>query len=317
MEEALHAKVNAGYTAEVGSDLESSIQSHKADGQALSISTRNFFEPRFGYDFGQVRVHSNASAEHICNQLGARAFTLGKEVFFQRNSYNPNSAEGKRLLGHELTHIVQQSAAPAKKSNSLVKKEVLSGFKKKERNLDNDNLIISQGQMNRVMTLREETVLRKEEASSVQQHTGNTYGVNSGMTGEQIQDAFYRSFFNHQVNVINNATISAARGEIENARDGCLEALSFLGYFLQMFMVFAIETEYDEQAYNLREEMEYLVSEMNLIILDQIVTNDDINDFISIFQDVRGMQWELYLSLQRRHHGQHAFDDRRARGWSR
>ncbi len=75
----------------------------------MSKSDRAFFEPRFDYDFSQVRVHNGTQAADISRSINARAFTLGNNIAFGSGQYQPHSSEGKRLLGHELTHVVQQS----------------------------------------------------------------------------------------------------------------------------------------------------------------------------------------------------------------
>nr|QNO51016.1 hypothetical protein EDLMLJLI_00009 [Methanosarcinales archaeon ANME-1 ERB6] len=70
-----------------------------------------FFEPRFGVNFGQVRVHTGTQAAESAQVLNARAYTLGQDVVFGEGQYAPGTAVGRRLLAHELTHVVQQSAA--------------------------------------------------------------------------------------------------------------------------------------------------------------------------------------------------------------
>ena len=62
---------------------------------------------RFGFDFSQVRVHSDARAASAADRLGANAFTLGNDVFFAEGAYDTESPEGRHLLAHELTHVVQ------------------------------------------------------------------------------------------------------------------------------------------------------------------------------------------------------------------
>lgn len=80
-------------------------------GQPLSASVRSFFEPRFGYDFADVRVHTGARADEAARSVNARAFTVGRDVVFRSDTYRPETRSGKRLLAHELTHVVQQSGA--------------------------------------------------------------------------------------------------------------------------------------------------------------------------------------------------------------
>jgi hypothetical protein len=80
-------------------------------GAPLPSDVRAFFEPRFGHDFSGVRVHADAAAEHAAHTLDARAFTAGRDVVFARGEYAPTTAAGRRLLAHELTHVIQQGAA--------------------------------------------------------------------------------------------------------------------------------------------------------------------------------------------------------------
>ncbi|HEV2273272.1 MAG TPA: DUF4157 domain-containing protein, partial [Acidobacteriaceae bacterium] len=83
-------------------------------GRPLDPATRAFFEPRFGYDFSQVRIHSGEQAAESARSIGALAYTAGAEIAFDRTLYQPGTGEGRRLLAHELTHVVQQGyAAPA------------------------------------------------------------------------------------------------------------------------------------------------------------------------------------------------------------
>jgi hypothetical protein len=81
-------------------------------GRPLAGSERAFFEPRFGTDFGGVRVHTGAHAGDLSRGLGARAFTVGRDVAFANGQYTPHGAAGRRLLAHELAHVVQQSRVP-------------------------------------------------------------------------------------------------------------------------------------------------------------------------------------------------------------
>ncbi len=77
-------------------------------GQPLDAETRAFFQPRFGHDFSDVRVHTDAKAVESAQAINALAYTLGQNVVFGAGQYSPESREGRRLLAHELTHVVQQ-----------------------------------------------------------------------------------------------------------------------------------------------------------------------------------------------------------------
>jgi hypothetical protein len=81
-------------------------------GAALPASERAFFEPRFGHDFGAVRVHADPDAAALARALNARAFTLGPKIVFGPGEFAPGSAAGRSLMAHELAHVVQQRASP-------------------------------------------------------------------------------------------------------------------------------------------------------------------------------------------------------------
>jgi hypothetical protein len=68
-------------------------------------------EPRFGQDFGRVRVHISPRAAQSAQAVSARAYTVGSDVVFGHGEYSPGTEEGKRLIAHELTHVVQQEGA--------------------------------------------------------------------------------------------------------------------------------------------------------------------------------------------------------------
>jgi uncharacterized protein DUF4157 len=80
-------------------------------GQALDSETRAFMEPRFGHDFSGVRVHTDERAAESARAVNALAYTVGQDVAFDKGRYSPDTVEGKRLLAHELTHVVQQNEA--------------------------------------------------------------------------------------------------------------------------------------------------------------------------------------------------------------
>lgn len=80
-------------------------------GAALDPETRAFFEPRFGQDFSQVRVHTDGKAAQSAQSVNAHAYTLGNSVVFGKGQYAPSTPAGRHLLAHELTHVVQQAGA--------------------------------------------------------------------------------------------------------------------------------------------------------------------------------------------------------------
>jgi hypothetical protein len=83
----------------------------RSPGHPLSAATRAYFEPRFGRDFSQVRVHSDARAAESARRVDAIAYAVNQDVVFGTGQYRPDSASGRHLLAHELAHTVQQRNA--------------------------------------------------------------------------------------------------------------------------------------------------------------------------------------------------------------
>jgi hypothetical protein len=87
-------------------------------GQPLDGLARNFLEPRFGYDLGNIRVHTDSTAQDLARAVNARAWTVGKDIAFASGQYAPESHAGRLLLAHELTHSIQQGAVLPKEEPS-------------------------------------------------------------------------------------------------------------------------------------------------------------------------------------------------------
>lgn len=81
-------------------------------GAALDTGTRADMEARFGADFGDVRVHTDGAAHESAKSVNAHAYTVGSNIVFQRDHYDPSSDTGRHMLAHELTHVVQQRNGP-------------------------------------------------------------------------------------------------------------------------------------------------------------------------------------------------------------
>ena len=82
-------------------------EAFQSSGQPLDAATRAFMEPRFAHDFSSVRVHADGKAAAAASSMGARAFTLNPHIVFGAGEYAPHTRSGRRLLAHELTHVVQ------------------------------------------------------------------------------------------------------------------------------------------------------------------------------------------------------------------
>lgn len=82
-------------------------------GTPLAPEVRADMEQRFGgQDFGDVRVHTDGAADHSARSVNAQAYTVGSNIVFQRDTYDPASPTGQHMLAHELTHVVQQRGGP-------------------------------------------------------------------------------------------------------------------------------------------------------------------------------------------------------------
>ncbi len=110
-------KIDMSGSFDVNSDVESQISAASGSGQGIPDVHRELFESTMGHDFSGVNIHADAQSDSLNQQLGARAFTTGSDIFFRQGEYNPGSSDGQQLLAHELTHVVQQGAAGVQKKN--------------------------------------------------------------------------------------------------------------------------------------------------------------------------------------------------------
>ncbi|GAB4145278.1 MAG: hypothetical protein Fur0021_02410 [Candidatus Promineifilaceae bacterium] len=96
---------------ELDDQTASAITSRLGQGSALDAQMSNKAGSAMGTDFSQVNVHTGTDADQLSRQLGAKAFTVGSDIFFRDGAYSPHSHEGQHLLAHELTHVVQQGGS--------------------------------------------------------------------------------------------------------------------------------------------------------------------------------------------------------------
>jgi Domain of unknown function (DUF4157)/Lysine-specific metallo-endopeptidase len=83
----------------------------KSSGRPLGSEGRAFFESRFGHDFSRIRVHADARAAESARSLNALAYAVGNDIVFDTGRYAPETAVGRKLLAHEIAHVVQQNGA--------------------------------------------------------------------------------------------------------------------------------------------------------------------------------------------------------------
>ena len=109
-EEPIMIKGISSGTQHVRDDLYGRLNQSRSGGQPLPEANSGFLERRFGSDFSGVRVHTDSNAVQMNRDLNAQAFTHGRDIYFGELRYNPDTSRGKRLLAHELTHVIQQRA---------------------------------------------------------------------------------------------------------------------------------------------------------------------------------------------------------------
>jgi hypothetical protein len=109
---------NSGVTAMVEEERSPVHDVISGGGRPLEPEVRGEMEGRLGHDFGDVRVHDDGAAHDSAKAVNAHAYTVGSNVVFQRDKYDPSSSDGKVMLAHELTHVVQQRSGPVEGSSA-------------------------------------------------------------------------------------------------------------------------------------------------------------------------------------------------------
>jgi hypothetical protein len=99
--------------AEAPEAIEAHVDSTRGGGDRLGGGVLQRMNDTFGHDFSGVGIHHDADAASACREMGAQAFTVGNDVYFGEGKYEPGSTSGQELLGHELTHVVQQRGGQA------------------------------------------------------------------------------------------------------------------------------------------------------------------------------------------------------------
>jgi M6 family metalloprotease-like protein len=116
--DALSARALQAAPARVAAPPELRQAGPSRAGAALSPEVRSYFEPRFGWDFGSVRVHAGGEAATAASAVQARAYTHGSDIVFGAGEYAPATPRGRQLLSHELAHVFQhESSAAARGTN--------------------------------------------------------------------------------------------------------------------------------------------------------------------------------------------------------
>ena len=105
------ASDNATAASEATPAFEAEVRATQGGGRELPPGIRGDMENRFGADFSAVRIHTDGQANRLSKQIGARAFALGRDIYFASGQFDPDSRQGRTLLAHELTHTIQQGGS--------------------------------------------------------------------------------------------------------------------------------------------------------------------------------------------------------------
>jgi hypothetical protein len=111
----------------------------RSPGRPLDTADRDFFELRFGHDFGQVRVHADNRSAESAQAIKARAFTAGRHVVFGENEYRPQTSSGRKLLAHELARVIQQ-----RETTAVVRRKPLNDQAEPDQELWDEAVIASE-----------------------------------------------------------------------------------------------------------------------------------------------------------------------------
>lgn len=181
------AKAQPGHKPVVSPGMAADIQSLRSSGgQPLPDSTRAFFEPRFGHDFSQVRVHADAKAADTAQAVRAKAFTVGRDIVFGGGQYTPDTQGGRRLLAHELAHVAQQrrQLSPTtygQTPNHILRLGANPGCSAAHQNLTHQAIYNARGWLQNTVREMKKTPPTKKVIASLRRNFGNTYGVSANI----------------------------------------------------------------------------------------------------------------------------------------
>lgn len=118
-EEEEIVQANSKSVSELSPDLTNQLNSTQGKGNAMPQQTNKFMSNAIGSDFSGVKIHTGQESIQMNQQLGARAFTHGNDIYFNNGEFRPDNNGGKRLLAHELTHVAQQNTDLKKTKSQL------------------------------------------------------------------------------------------------------------------------------------------------------------------------------------------------------
>jgi hypothetical protein len=202
-EEKLHRKESSGAETHGGNELDSYVGSLGSSGQALPESSRQFFEPRFGQDFSNVRIHTDSVAAKSAQSINALAYTTGNNIVFNNGQYSPESDSGKKLMAHELTHVVQQGGSVQAKQ--IQRLGANNGCNATQAGAIHQAIYDARGWINNMQAKVSATPNGANVLGALRRNFGTTYGVAANLT--MIVDRIQRVY-----NVLSSLTVNCDPG---------------------------------------------------------------------------------------------------------
>ena len=163
----------------------------RSSGQPLDRATRAFMEPRFGHDFGHVRIHIDSQASESARAVNALAYTVNDHIAFQAGSYDPRSQRGQRLLAHELTHVVQNRNHSSQVQPSSP--EISNPADASEREATNVAERVLRNETAKVMQTPDSFVHRKLDSTAEEALIGLGIGAGISLVGGVLAAIIYEA----------------------------------------------------------------------------------------------------------------------------
>ncbi len=136
------------------------INRERGNGAPLDSKLQMQMSDQMGFDLGSVRVHTSSTSDALNRQINAKAFTTGQDIFFRSGAYNPQSSNGKELIAHELTHVVQQGTGKVQSQGGMTVNAPGDRF---EQEADNIASAVTQSTQPSVLQNHEEDDIQMQE----------------------------------------------------------------------------------------------------------------------------------------------------------
>jgi len=207
-----------GPPPEVAPGVQTQVNAMRGGGQALPEPVRAFFEPRFGRDLGQVRVHTDAAAAESARALNARAFNVGRDIVFGAGQYAPEMRDGRWLLAHELAHFVQHREAHSRlRLKPLTEEEKTEDLKSPRLANDprlqaafDNNPLMTKGERGDAVKLLQRALMDhgfEMPLSTKDTPDGEPDGIFGNETWKAVHDFQVRHHLKHQDGIVGRETL--------------------------------------------------------------------------------------------------------------